>query len=125
MATQAQQVETLGPLLQRLDAEVRRCGRLSRRDLDEMLEEVRQRHAVTSSQSLLIIRCCGSLVPEELPEERTRLVQQIWKSLTSRGVPMDISHYNALLRVYIENEHDFSPSDFLKELEEKGLEPNR
>jgi leucine-rich PPR motif-containing protein len=38
---------------------------------------------------------------------------------------MDISHYNALLRVYLENEHPFSPSEFLEELERKGVEPNR
>lgn len=38
---------------------------------------------------------------------------------------MDISHYNALLRVYLENEHPFSPTDFLSDLEAKGIEPNR
>lgn len=38
---------------------------------------------------------------------------------------MDISHYNALLRVYLENEHKFSPAEFLQDLEKKGVEPNR
>lgn len=38
---------------------------------------------------------------------------------------MDVSHYNALLRVYIENEHSFSPAQFLEEMEKKGLQPNR
>lgn len=38
---------------------------------------------------------------------------------------MDISHYNALLRVYLENEHPFSPTEFLTDLESKGIEPNR
>lgn len=38
---------------------------------------------------------------------------------------MDISHYNALLKVYLENEHPFVPTDVLAELEEKGFEPNR
>lgn len=41
------------------------------------------------------------------------------------GVPFDISHYNALLRVYLENEHQFSPSEFLADLQTKGIEPNR
>jgi leucine-rich PPR motif-containing protein len=44
---------------------------------------------------------------------------------TFAGVLMDISHYNALLRVYLENEHTFSPSEFLQDLENKGVEPNR
>lgn len=67
----------------------------------------------------------GELVPEELPEQRTLLVQKIWSVLTERGIAMDISHYNALLRVYIENQHPFSPAQFLTELENKGLQPNR
>jgi hypothetical protein len=46
-------------------------------------------------------------------------------SLNKLQVPMDISHYNALLRVYLENEYDFSPTDFLAELQSKGVEPNR
>nr|CAD7259831.1 unnamed protein product [Timema shepardi] len=81
--------------------------------------------SATSTQSLLIIRCCGSLVPEESPEVRTQLVEEIWKALENLGVPMDVSHYNALLRVYLENEHVFSPTEFLTMLERKGVEPNR
>lgn len=100
-------------------------GRISRRDLEEVLDEIRQHRTATSSQSLLVIRCCGNLVPEELPEVRTALVQDIWKTLNNLKVPMDISHYNALLRVYLENEHPFSPTELLAELESKGLEANR
>ncbi|EDW76611.1 uncharacterized protein Dwil_GK14571 [Drosophila willistoni] len=111
--------------IKRLDQDVRRIGRISRRDLEEVLDEIRTHRTATSSQSLLVIRCCGNLVPEELPEVRTALVQEIWKTLNALNVPMDISHYNALLRVYLENEHQFAPTDFLAEIEAKGIEPNR
>lgn len=67
----------------------------------------------------------GNLVPEELPEVRTRLVKEIWSTLERLNVPMDVSHYNALLRVYLENEHKFSPTEFLAQMEAKGIEPNR
>ncbi|CAG9578979.1 unnamed protein product [Danaus chrysippus] len=117
--------ESLEPLLQRLDSEVRRYGRITKRDIDEVFDEIRAKQDITSSQSLLVIRCCGELVPEELPQQRTLLVQKIWNVLTERGIPMDVSHYNALLRVYIENEHPFSPAQFLDEMEKKGLQPNR
>ncbi|CAH2267569.1 jg11858 [Pararge aegeria aegeria] len=117
--------ESLDPLLQKLDTEVRKFGRITKKDIDEVFDEIRSNHDITSSQSLLVIRCCGDLVPEELPEQRTLLVQKIWNVLTERGIPMDVSHYNALLRVYIENEHPFSPAKFLEEMEKKGLQPNR
>lgn len=81
--------------------------------------------AVTSSQSLLLIRCCGSLVAEEPYDIRTKLVRKTWRMFESIGVPLDVSHYNALLRVYLENEHNFNPMKFLASLEEKNIEPNR
>lgn len=60
-----------------------------------------------------------------MPEVRTKLVQEIWNTLNKLNISIDISHYNALLRVYLENEHPFSPTDILSELEDKGIEPNR
>lgn len=38
---------------------------------------------------------------------------------------MDISHYNTLLKVYIENDHKFSPTEFLENLDKDGISPNR
>ncbi|CAH0561344.1 unnamed protein product [Brassicogethes aeneus] len=129
LATQAQASghhdQTLEKNLRRIDQDVRKSGRISRRDIEDVLEDIRNARTATSSQSLLVIRCCGNLVPEELPEVRTKLVQEIWNTLHKLNVPMDVSHYNALLRVYLENEFEFSPTDFLNNLESKGIEPNR
>lgn len=111
--------------IQKLDQDVRRSGRITKRELEEVFSEIRSSKHATSSQSLLIIRCCGNLVPEERPEVRTKLVNEIWSTFEKLGVMFDISHYNALLRVYLENEHQFSPSEFLANLETKGIEPNR
>lgn len=79
----------------------------------------------STTQSLLLIRCCGNLVPEEPPISRTKLVEEVWKMFEGFGVPLDISHYNALLRVYLENEHSFDPMKFLHLLEGKEIQPNR
>lgn len=51
--------ESLEPLLQKLDSEVRRYGRITKKDIDEVFDEIRSRNDITSSQSLLVIRCCG------------------------------------------------------------------
>lgn len=51
--------ENLEPLLQKLDSEVRRFGRITKRDIDEVFDELRAKNDITSSQSLLVIRCCG------------------------------------------------------------------
>ncbi|XP_045480042.1 leucine-rich PPR motif-containing protein, mitochondrial [Harmonia axyridis] len=117
--------QNLEKSLKRLDQDVRKSGRISKRDIEDVLEEIRYSRSATTSQSLLVIRCCGNLVPEELPEVRTKLVKEIWNTLNKLNIPMDVSHYNALLRVYIENEHEFSPVEFLSEMKEKNIEPNR
>ncbi|KAL5281307.1 LRPPRC family protein [Megaselia abdita] len=111
--------------IKKIDQNVRKTGRISIKDLEEILEEIRSQKHVTSSQSLLLLRCCGSLVPEESSEVRTHFAKEIWDTLNALDVPMDISHYNALLRVYLENEYLFSPIDFLEDLKSKGFEPNR
>ncbi|KAL3266917.1 hypothetical protein HHI36_011067 [Cryptolaemus montrouzieri] len=120
-----QRDQSIDRSLKRIDQDVRKSGRISRRDIEEVLEEIRNSRSATTSQSLLVIRCCGNLVPDELPEIRTKLVKEIWNTLNRLNIPMDVSHYNALLRVYLENEHSFSPVEFLAEMKEKGIEPNR
>lgn len=112
--------------IKKIDQSVRKTGRISIKELEEILEEIRsKKQHVSSSQSLLLLRCCGSLVPEESLEVRTQFTKEIWETLNALDVPMDISHYNALLRVYLENEYLFSPIDFLENLKLKGVEPNR
>ncbi|XP_065204761.1 leucine-rich PPR motif-containing protein, mitochondrial-like isoform X2 [Planococcus citri] len=80
--------------------------------------------SASSTQSAALIRSCGNLIPEEPPEKRTQLVQDVWNTL-EKLVVLDISHYNALLKVYLENEHHWVPTEILAELERKDLQPNR
>uniref|UniRef100_K7GBH8 Leucine-rich PPR motif-containing protein, mitochondrial-like n=1 Tax=Pelodiscus sinensis TaxID=13735 RepID=K7GBH8_PELSI len=41
------------------------------------------------------------------------------------GAVYDASHYNALLKVYLQNEHKFSPTEFLSQMEKAKVQPNR
>ncbi|EMP42593.1 Leucine-rich PPR motif-containing protein [Chelonia mydas] len=41
------------------------------------------------------------------------------------GAVYDASHYNALLKVYLQNEHKFSPTEFLSKMEQANVQPNR
>lgn len=41
------------------------------------------------------------------------------------GAQYDVSHYNALLKVYLQNEHKFSPTDYLAKMEAANVQPNR
>lgn len=45
--------------------------------------------------------------------------------MSSPGAQYDVSHYNALLKVYLQNEFKFSPTDFLAKMEAANVQPNR
>lgn len=44
---------------------------------------------------------------------------------SSPGAQYDVSHFNALLKVYLQNEFKFSPTEFLAKMEAAGVQPNR
>ncbi|XP_063887839.1 leucine-rich PPR motif-containing protein, mitochondrial-like [Scylla paramamosain] len=125
VSTTSQASQGIDRALYRIDTDIRRTGRIYLRDVEDIFSEIKTLKHASSTQSLLLLRCCGSLVPEEHPEVRNKLVQDIWNTLQELGVPLDISHYNTLLRVYLENSHKFSPTEFLAQLEKNGVEPNR
>lgn len=41
------------------------------------------------------------------------------------GVKLDVMLYNALLSVYIQNNHNFNPLEVLEKMEKNTIEPNR
>ena len=58
-------------------------------------------------------RLCGSVLDQEQPTTRSTLVSKIWGLLESKAVPITVNHYNALLRVHLENGHQFAPEEVL------------
>ena len=58
-------------------------------------------------------RLCGSVLDQEQPTTRSALVSKIWGLLETKAVPITVNHYNALLRVHLENGHQFAPEEVL------------
>ncbi|XP_007942609.1 leucine-rich PPR motif-containing protein, mitochondrial [Orycteropus afer afer] len=111
--------------LMRLDNSVRRTGRIPKTLLQKVFDNTCHSGNPGGNQALLLLRSCGSLLPELKPSERTEFVHRIWDKLQKLGTVYDVSHYNALLKVYIQNGYKFSPTDFLAKMEEANIQPNR
>ncbi|XP_032095335.1 leucine-rich PPR motif-containing protein, mitochondrial [Sapajus apella] len=111
--------------LMRLDSSVRRTGRIPKTLLQKVFDNTCSSGGPGSNQALLLLRSCGSLLPEVKLEERTEFAHRIWDKLQELGAVYDVSHYNALLKVYLQNEHKFSQTDFLAKMEEANIQPNR
>ena len=116
--------DKISVLLNRLNNAVRRTGRVQAFFVNEVIDLVKQSGTCTPNHALMLIRCWGSLMVDEEPAFRTEKVQELWSMLRKINVELDSSHYNALLRVYVDNEHSFSPTEFLSEMEQQ-VEPNR
>ncbi|XP_057622765.1 leucine-rich PPR motif-containing protein, mitochondrial [Chionomys nivalis] len=111
--------------LMRLDNSVRRTGRITKGLLQKVFESTCRSGSPGGNQALLLLRSCGSLLPELTLAERTEFAHKIWDKLQTLGTVYDVSHYNALLKVYLQNEHKFSPTDFLAKMERANIQPNR
>jgi len=123
--TRSRVEEILDKKLYKLDMDVRRMGRASSNELDEMVNFVERTGGCTANQALLILRCCGYVLVDLSREERCQRLERVEKVLQTVGVEYDVSHYNALLKVHMENESSVTASDFLSQMEEAGVQPNR
>ncbi|NWZ38745.1 LPPRC protein, partial [Brachypodius atriceps] len=111
--------------LNRVDTSVRKTGRVPKALLLKIFQEVSKAGCPGSNQTLLLLQSCGAVLPEVLSPERTELAHMIWDKMKELGAVYDTSHYNALLKVYLQNEHKFSPTEFLARMEEANVQPNR
>lgn len=109
----------------------RYLGRVTRSEIDAMIEEVKASEVnssnvnILSSQALLAIRLCGSVLDQESQTARTALVNSIWNLVLEKKLPLAVNHYNALLRVHLENKHKFDPAAILEDMKINNVEPDR
>ncbi|XP_042289821.1 leucine-rich PPR motif-containing protein, mitochondrial [Thunnus maccoyii] len=125
VAVRSKQAQQFDWALTKLDSSVRRTGRITKTLLLRVFHDICRTGYPSGNQALLLLRSCGSLLPEVPLEERTELAHRVWEKLQELGAQYDVSHYNALLKVYLQNEFKFSPTDFLAKMEAANVQPNR
>ena len=112
--------------LHRLNLNVQRTGRAYMSNVKAIFSSVKTNGKCTSNEALLLLRCCGNFLTDEKASVRSELSEKIWEYLQNSGVPLDSSHYNALLKNRLDNEvPNFQPSEFLGLMEKNGVEANR
>uniref|UniRef100_A0A1A7XIN2 Leucine-rich PPR-motif containing n=1 Tax=Iconisemion striatum TaxID=60296 RepID=A0A1A7XIN2_9TELE len=125
VAVRSKQAQQFDWALTKLDSSVRRTGRITKTLMLRIFHDICRTGYPSSNQALLLLRSCGTLLPEVPLEERTELAHRVWDKLQGLGAQYDVSHYNAILKVYLQNEFKFSPTDFLAKMESANIQPNR
>ncbi|KAK6640156.1 hypothetical protein RUM44_011842 [Polyplax serrata] len=108
-----------------LDMDVRNRKRINVSDIEHILTGLKYWKNINFHHSLILLRSCGSMCVSLNPKDRTDLTHRVLSLIEESGCNVDISHYNTLLAIYLQNEYQFSPDDFLNLLTEKGLQPNK
>ena len=95
-----------------------------------------------------LIKACASGMAMEDPATKIATANELFSELKTRGTtyilgcvsynyntvslgifysgaPLDTSIFNVLLKVYVANDHSFTPSEFLEEMAANGVSPNQ
>ncbi|XP_063774425.1 leucine-rich PPR motif-containing protein, mitochondrial isoform X2 [Pseudophryne corroboree] len=113
------------PLFHELGSKLRKLRRVTGQELLEGFDHVCKIDKPNSNQAWFFLHACGSLMPGLPTSERTEIANKIWSDLQKMGVVLNVIHYNTLLKVYLENEHPFSPIEFLATMEAAEVEPDQ
>lgn len=64
-----------------LSTDIYQKNRVYKNDLLRVLAKVKEFNFSKKKQALLLIRCCGDLLPDETPLGRMQLVEEVWNTL--------------------------------------------
>ncbi|XP_031850051.1 bicoid stability factor isoform X2 [Nomia melanderi] len=78
---------------------------------------------LNSNDAFLLLQCCNKIL-DCLPAERLEFGQYVWDYLSTCNVSWTVHHYNELLQLYLNNDKDFSPEDFIAKMLNENIRPN-
>jgi tetratricopeptide (TPR) repeat protein len=115
----------LDQLLERLDGEAHRRGRLNPGLVrGAMRKAAVELETINPTQALLLIRCTGSLLVSELPRQRQQVLDHMMNIFKQKNVSFDVTHYNSYMRVSLQNNSFFDPMKIFDEMKNNGIQPN-
>jgi len=109
----------------------RNVGRVTKQEIEAIVSEIKNSEVSTSnanllsSQAVLAIRLCGTVLDQEAQPDRSKLVANVWNMILEKKVPLTVVHYNALLRVHLENKCNFNPESIMEEMQKQNILPDR
>jgi len=109
----------------------RNVGRVTKQEIEAIVSEIKNSEVSTtnanllSSQAVLAIRLCGTVLDQEAQQDRSKLVADVWNIILEKKVPLTVVHYNALLRVHLENKCNFNPETMMEEMQAQSILPDR
>ena len=89
--------------LHKLNLNVQRTGRAYLDHVLSIFAGIKRCGGCTPNEALLLLRCCGNFLTDEKVEIRAALSEELWAYYQNKGIELDTSHYNALLKNRLDN----------------------
>ena len=103
-----------------LNKKLKRQGFFRAEEVLSFFEALKLRGHCSGRQAKFLIGAFGSRMSLDRAGKKMNALEEVWKTLPFLGVVYTVDHYNAALRVLIENEESFSPIQVLLEMESQG-----
>ncbi|XP_047360959.1 leucine-rich PPR motif-containing protein, mitochondrial-like isoform X3 [Vespa velutina] len=124
LANQQTKLSDIDNIMKKIDNKYQHEGLIDKHLIEDIINCIQIEGKLESSQALLTLRCCNILI-QCTQEQRIKFANTLWKLCNIYNVPMDITLYNALLQVYIENNYTFSPLNILSDMKKRFIQPNK
>lgn len=132
-------IKSLEQIFDRFEERCQRTDRVLEKDfvktfdfMTKTVEKLQQHNLLTDDALVSIsiisgalLRCCGNLMTDSPNKHRELLAGNLWQYMKEKNIPLDISHYNSLLRILNENEANYDPKKLMEEIEATNLTPDR
>ena len=89
---------------------------------DEIKDVLKKEPALTPDDALQLMKMCGARLPDMPKSERTKTAHALWKHFEKQRLQRDTRLCNALLTAHLDNEHKYSPKEFLAWMRSVGIE---
>ncbi|XP_015438628.1 PREDICTED: uncharacterized protein LOC107193654 [Dufourea novaeangliae] len=118
-----QNKEKLSEKLKNMEIRMLQSRWTNKIEIEHVLNDISSKDDIGPSEALLVLRWCDKIM-DCLPLERVKFGEYVWSHLFVCNIPLGVHHYNELLQIYLQNDYDFSPEKFLKEMANNGISPN-
>ncbi|KAL2738561.1 hypothetical protein V1477_011920 [Vespula maculifrons] len=110
-------------ILNKINNKFQYKGIIDKHLLEEIIYFIEIHGKLDSSQAFSTLHYCALLI-QCTEEQRIKFINTFWKLCNIYNVPMNVSLYNMLLQLYVQNKYKFSPLEILSDMKKRSIEPN-
>ncbi|CAK9831471.1 Leucine-rich PPR motif-containing protein, mitochondrial [Anthophora retusa] len=96
---------------------------IQKKEIASIINHIDSAYVIDGHEVLLLLKCCNKVM-DCLPSDKVKLGEYLWSTLSACNFSLNVNHYNALIKLYLQNEWDFSPQKLLFDMKNNEIYPD-